>query len=120
MIITVASSDKLTLSMFSDYYKCIYDRDIKIVDITCLYSKEILTLKLEALSGIKIRNVLIKYKMKPQTKDIPSILTEKSSVLLLFDIYSMEPVIVKSIGSDTEAMITRWKLNIERFNQQKV
>lgn len=127
MIITIASSDKLTLSMFSDFYKNIYSPDIKIVDLICLYSSEIISSKMEEFVEIatKGRDVLIKYKIKTQTKDYPPIILEKSdilikfNILIKFDIFSTEPEIIKGFDPTTESLLNRWKMNIEKFNKQQ-
>jgi hypothetical protein len=120
MIITIASSDKLTLSMFSDFYKNIYSPDIKIVDLICLYSPEVISSKMEEFVEIaaKGRDVLIKYKIKTQTKDYPPIILEKSDILIKFDIFSTEPEIIKGFNPTTESLLNRWKMNIEKFNKQ--
>jgi hypothetical protein len=122
MIITIASSDKLTLAMFADFYKSIYSADIKIVDLNCLYSEDILSARIEEIVGMgnSGRDILIKFKMKTQTKEISSILIDKSDLLVKFDIYSTEPEVIKDCGSNTALIIDRWKKNIDKFNQQKI
>lgn len=121
MIITIASSDKLTLAMFGDFYKSLYSSDIKMVDLNCLYSGGILTTKIKEFLeiGKKGRDVLIRYKMKTQTKEIHQVLIENSDLLIKFDIFSTEPEIIKDCGPNTPIIIDRWKKNIEKFNQQK-
>jgi len=122
MIITIASSDKLTLAMFADFYKSIYSADVKIVDLNCLFSSKILTSKMSEIVkiGSTGRNVLIKFKMKVQTKEISSVVVEESDLLIKFDIYSTEPEVIKDCGSNTALIIDRWKKNIDNFNQQKM
>jgi hypothetical protein len=121
MIITVASSDKLTLSMFGDFYKSIYSSDIKMVDLNCLYSEDILETKIKGFLEIarKGRDILIRFKMKAQTKEVSPILIENSDLLIKFDIFSTEPEVIKDCGSDTYIILDRWRKNIERFNQQR-
>ena len=118
-IVTIASSDKLTLSMFSDFYKNIYSPDVKIIDLTCLYSSDIISSKMEELIELSKtgRSILIKYKIKTQTKIIDPIILEKSDLVIKFDIYSTEPELIKGLSPDTESMLNRWKMNIEKFNQ---
>jgi hypothetical protein len=122
MIITIVSSDKLTLSMFSDFFKSLYSSDVKIVDLNCLYSEDVISSKMEEFLEInsKGRDVLIKYKIKIQTKEIPLIITDKSDQVFKFDIYSTEPEVIKGSHSDIDSMLNRWKMNIEKFNQQKI
>ena len=121
MIITIASSDKLTLSMFSDFYKTLYSPDMRLIDLSCLYSEDILEIKINEISEMANggRDVFIKYKMKPQTKVIPPLLIEKSDLLIKFDIFSTVPEIIKEFGPETESILNRWKMNIEKFNAQK-
>jgi len=121
MIITIASSDKLTLSMFGDFYKSLYSLDIKMIDLNCLYSEDVLAIKIKEILeiGRKGRDIFIRYKMKTQTKEISPILIEKSDLLIKFDIFSTEPEIIKGCGSNTSIIIDRWKKNIEQINQQK-
>jgi hypothetical protein len=122
MIITIASSDKLTLAMFSDFFKSLYSSDVKIVDLNCLYSGDILAAKLKELTTIDSsgRDVLIKFKLKTQTKEISPILIDNSHVVVKFDIFSTEPEVIKEGGADTHPMLDRWKMNIEKLNKQKI
>jgi hypothetical protein len=122
MIITVSSPDKLTLSMFSDFFKSLYSSDVKLVDLTCLYSPEIIDskmLELATLSQKSKRDILIKYKTKPQTKELPQVILDSSDVVIKFEIYSLEPEIIKAKVLDVPPIIDRWKKNIERFNKEK-
>jgi|WetSurMetagenome_2_1015567.scaffolds.fasta_scaffold886830_1 hypothetical protein len=121
MIITIASSDKLTLAMFADFYKTLYNQDVLLLDFTCLYSTDILKSKIDDVKKISLtgRTVLIKYKIKIQTKEISVALLDSSDIVIKFDIYSTEPEIIKSEGTDTEAMLDRWKLNIQNLNNLK-
>jgi len=122
MITTIASSDKLTLSMFSDFYKTLYSPDMRLIDLSCLYSEDILKTKLNEISEMANsgRDIFIKFKMKPQTKVIPPLLIEKSDLLIKFDIYSTVPEVIKDFGPETENLLNRWKMNIEKFNAQKI
>ena len=122
MIITVASSDKLTLAMFSDFFKSLFSSDVKIVDLTCLYSPEILEAKVLELASISTksgRDILIKYKTKPQTKELSSVLLDSSDVVIKFDLYSTEPEVIKMKDPGSSHIIDRWKKNIELFNKEK-
>jgi len=122
MVITIASSDKLTLSMFSDFYKTLYSPDIRLIDLSCLYSEDILEAKINEISEMAKsgRDIFIKYKMKPQTKVIPTLLIDKSDLLVKFDIFSTVPEVIKDFGPETENLLNRWKMNIEKFNAQKI
>jgi len=122
MIITIASSDSVTLAMFMDFYKTLYAPDLKVLILNCLYSSDIISNNLIEASELsnKGRVVLITYKLKVQTKEISSDLIEASDLLIKFDIYSTEPEIIKTNDpTTTAAIIDRWKKNIEKFNKEK-
>jgi len=122
MIITIASSDNITLSMFIDFYKTLYAPDLKVLILNCLYSSDVISKNLkEALKmSVKRRTVLITYKLKIQTKEISSDLIEASDLMIKFDIYSTEPEIIKTNDPTiTSIIIDRWKKNIEKFNKEK-
>jgi len=119
MIITLASSDKLTLAMFSDFYRSIYASNALISDLSYLYSPDILSSFIDKIIEKSNRGaiVLIRYSIKTQTKELNPIILEKSDVLIKFDIFSTEPEVIKSLP-DTEAMVIRWKDNIAKRNKQ--
>ncbi len=119
-ILTIASSDKMTISMFYDFYKSIYSSDIKAVDLNCLYSSEVISSKIMELLDLsqRGRDILIRYKTKVQTKIIDPLVIEKSDLVIKFDIFSTEPEVIKGLNPSTEAIISRWKTNIEKFNKK--
>ena len=122
MIITIISPDKLTLSMFSDFYKTLYNSDVKEVDLTCLFSSDIIDGKIKEIlqTSLKGRTVLIKYKIKNQTKEFHPSVIEHSSMVVKFDIFSTEPEIIKSTGEETSNILDRWKNNIQALNSKKM
>jgi hypothetical protein len=107
--------------MFGDFYRSLYSSDIKMMDLNCLYSKDVLETKINGFLEVskRGRDILIKFKMKTQTKEIYPILIEKSDLVIKFDIFSTEPEVIKECGSNTSVIIDRWKKNIEQFNKQK-
>lgn len=120
MIFTVVSSDKVTLAMFYDFYKTLYDSNIKVIDLNCLYSSDIINDTFNALKSKSEvgNNFLVKYKVKVKINKIPSFVIDLSDIVLSFDIYSMEPEVIKSDGEKTSAIIDRWKFNIDKLNKQ--
>jgi len=120
MIFTLVSPDKITLSMFYDFYKTLYDPNIKVLDLNCLYSSGIIsdtfnTLKSESRVD---NNFLVKFKIKVKINKIPPLVIDLSDIVLSFDIFSMEPEVIKSNKEKVSPIIDRWKLNIERLNKQ--
>jgi hypothetical protein len=120
MIFTIVSPDKVTLSMFYDFYKTLYDSKVRVLDINCLYSSDIIndafnTLKSESKAG---NDFFVKFKVKVNLKSVPPIVIDLSDIVLSFDVYSMEPQIIKSNEEKTSAIIDRWKFNIDKFNKQ--
>ena len=123
MIVTIASSDNVTLAMFTDFYKTLYAPDLKALVLNCLYSPSIIENTLKEASDLshKGRVVFITYKLKTQTKEISSYLIDISDLLIKFDIYSTEPEVLKTNDPATSTIIIdRWKKNIERFNKEKI
>jgi hypothetical protein len=119
MILTLVSSDKLTLAMFSDFYKRIYSPYIKMVDINCLYSRQIVDSSLKDVRALSLKgkDILIKFKIKINTIDITPSIVENSDTIIKFDLFSMEPIIVKHSMTDIESIIDRWKKNINFLNK---
>ena len=124
MILTVVSPDKLSISMFMDFFKTIYlsDKNHVIHDLISLYSDQIQT---EIIKGFRKEYpettwVLIKYKLKkldPNKYVVPEYIKENSDYLLKFDRYSTEPEIIKPLDDNFFTEVTqRWKKNIEKFN----
>jgi hypothetical protein len=119
-IITIASSDKMTISMFHDFYKSLYSSDIKAIDLNCLYSSEIIASKIMEILDLsqRGRDILIRYKTKVQTKIIDPLVIEKSDLVVKFDIFSTEPEVIKGLNPSSESILSRWKINIEKFNKK--
>ena len=74
MILTIISPDKLTLSMFSDFYKSLYNPEIKIIDLNYMYSEDILANIINDLDSKTSKDrydILIKCLSKKWKKDMP-------------------------------------------------
>jgi len=125
MILTISSPDKLTLSMFVDFYKSVYDSDVKIFDLNCLFSDQILEKKMQDIKMYDVKDascvdrfVLIKLKTRIQTKQISPSIENISDFIIRFDLYSTEPEIIKmSVPEKIAPIIERWKKNIDMLNQ---
>lgn len=122
MIITIVSPDKISLSMFCDFYQSIYLNGVKsdIVDLGCLFDKEYQQrmyegYKKEFDDGV----LLIKYKIKFNTKieGLPEAVTKLSDHAIRFDLYSFEPLIMASVDQTyLLPILDRYRLNIKKLN----
>ena len=122
MILTIISPDKTSLSMFLDFYKTIYDCDVKIFILNSLFSQEVIEQKVEeALKVDKDSDDLkfIIYKTKPQTKIVPESVLKASLAVIKFDIYSYTPEIIKNEDQENKikSILDRWNTNMERMNK---
>jgi hypothetical protein len=121
MILTIVSPDKTSLSMFIDFYKAIYDENVKIFIFNSLFSKEVTENKLNEILKVEEENQNLKiiiYKIKPKTKIIPENILKASSAVIKFDIYSYTPEVLKNEdpGDQIQAILDRWNFNMEKLN----
>lgn len=126
MILTIASPDKITISMFVDFYRSLYDSSVQVYDLNCLYSEEVIKERVKFITELNknLRNkdqeiILVYYKMKSQTKNIPQILIESSDFLIKFDTYSTYPEMIKNEYPDIIGpVMDRWVMNIKKLNSE--
>ena len=126
MIITLVSQDKLSLSMFVDFYKALYDSGAEVLDLNSLVSKDVLdTIVGDAIKLHHDRTIseqaaiLIKYKTKKKVafEALPTEIVQKSTYIVQFDIFSTEPELLKNLDGKFAPVLERWKVNIERKNR---
>ena len=88
--------------------------------LNCLYSSEIIASKIMEILDLsqRGRDILIRYKTKVQTKIIDPLVIEKSDLVVKFDIFSTEPEVIKGLNPSSESILSRWKINIEKFNKK--
>lgn len=120
-IITIISPDKLSMSMFCDFYKSIYvgGYSLEIIDLNCIFSKEILNIKFNEFIDLhkKIDNVIIKYKTKSRSViSLPSDIERCSNYIIKFDIFSTYPEILKDYDDQGKLITERWNTNITNMN----
>ena len=122
MIITLISPDKLTLSMFSNFFRTIYSKNTIVIeqDINCLFSEDY---QENLIKDIKeniqeSETYIVKYKTKYNLKkSIPQSIIDSSDYVLKFDIYSTKPEILKVLDSVWfESVLSRWFTNIEKLD----
>ena len=124
VIFTVVSPDKLSQSMFVDFYKTENNgKDIVILDINSLYSPEIKNSTLDgAIKHIQGKGtednstVLIKYKVKKNDSTDLS-LTDmflKSDFVIRFELYSTQFSVLKATDKGSmETIASSWKKFVE-------
>jgi len=126
MIITIVSQDKLSLSMFVDFYKALYDSGAEVLDLNSLISRDVL----DTIVGDAIRlhhdrviseqaAILIKYKTKKKVafEALPTEIVQKSAYIVQFDIFSTKPEVLKDLDGKFAPILARWEENIEKKNK---
>lgn len=126
MIITLVSPDKLSPSMFVDFYKALYDSDALVLDLNSLISRDVLdTLVRDAVANNKERvlseqaAILIKYKSKKKValEALPTEIAQKSAYIVYFDLFSTKPELLKDRDGKLAPVLARWEANIEKKNK---
>jgi len=124
-IITIVSPDKITPSMFIDFYEKLYgDNKIVLVrDINFLYSKPVQEMMfVDALKEAKEKglSLIVKYTVKPNTDlskyMIPMCFLDDSDLVIKFDMYSTKPEVIKDRQEST-ALLEKWEANIASLNR---
>ena len=127
MVITIVSRDKLSLSMFVDFYKSLYDSDAPVLDLNLLTSAEILNEivrgKLDADSQRAESSemcILIKLKSKKDVDlvDLPKEIERRSHYIIRFGLFSTKPEFLKERDGRFRPIMERWEKNIEKMNGQ--
>jgi hypothetical protein len=142
MIITLISPDKLTLSMFVDFYRSLYSegREVLFTPINHLLSyekKNIIINDLIKKDSEDVKEKLVFVTLKSDKKEIldtdsmedrsnkylkliPLRLSEVSTYILAFDIYSVTPMVLKdrfrsAEDKSLEIVLNRWNENLKKF-----
>ena len=121
-IVTVISPDKLSMTMFYDFYKSVYvgDGSLSVLDINCLFSKEVQNAKTREFikANENSENILIKYKIKLKTVlSLPAEIEQNSDYIIKFDMFSNHPELLKVKDEKGKAMIERYILNVTNMNK---
>jgi hypothetical protein len=120
-IITIISPDKLSMSMFCDFYKSLYvgEYPLEILDLNCIFSKEVLNTKFNGFIDLhkKIDNIIVKYKIKSKSIiSLPADIERCSNYIIKFDIFSTYPEILKDYDGQGKLIAERWNTNITNMN----
>lgn len=119
-IMTIISPDKLSMSMFFDFYRAIFvgEDTLNILDLNCIFSKEAIDTKMDEFleSSENFSFGVIKYKLKVKTVlSIPQKIQYHSDYIVKFDMFSNHPELLKDAG-DGKAIIDRWDANIIKLD----
>jgi hypothetical protein len=125
-IVTIVSPDKITQSMFSDYFRKMNNMsEVVVLDINSLFSPEVQENALnQAIEHVKSGSnegssvILIKYKVKARTEPILNTLIEDSSELVVkFDLFSTHPIILKDLSEGSySSFFEGWMEHVEILN----
>ena len=126
-IITIASPDKITQSMFSDFCKKRNEgRAILVLELNSLFSLDVQKKALdEAVDYVNSHSdndsayILIKYKIKQKPElFLNEYITGLSDYILKFDLFSTHPEIIKDQDGDKALILTNgWREYIDHLNQ---
>ena len=122
-VITVASPDKIALSMFVNFINTYMGEGFKVGTLHSLMSTE--SAGLFALDFLETNNgkaIFSYYAKRKANKDpkvvLPSALIEKSDVVVWFNLYSTKMDIVKDECGFADLFSDRWNKSIE--NMEKI
>jgi hypothetical protein len=127
MIITVLSKDKISLSMFVDFYKTLYDSSAEVLDLNTLISSDMLDSIVRNAIGTNLDRAtsesaafLIKLKTKKSmiVEELPTEIKFKSDYIVQFDLFSTKPEVLKDRDGKFAPILERWEANIEKMNKQ--
>lgn len=120
-VVTVISSDRLTLGMFTDFLKSIYWKlqDIRAIDINCLLSSEFQASKFEETVKLGKCTLSRYFLEKKFTLVLPPVFIEKSDLVFHFIGTSMIPVILEDKTNFSASVLERWETNLKRMASQR-
>jgi bifunctional ADP-heptose synthase (sugar kinase/adenylyltransferase) len=119
MIITIASPDKLSISMFLSFMRFCLGKEFTTAMTQSLWSPEALyTFIDESLK--KTDKLLFSYYAKGKIKVDPlKVIPEKfitvSDIVVWMDLYSTDWNLIKDTSSQTPVLLDRWKKNIAKM-----
>jgi hypothetical protein len=118
MVITVASPDKISISMFLSFMKFCLGKEFSTAMTQSLWSPEDINKFIEE-SLKKTNKLLFSYfvrgKNNKDPKAIPAKFIEVSDIVVWMDQYSTDWNIIKNNSSQTLVLQDRWKQNIAKI-----
>jgi hypothetical protein len=125
MVLTLVSTDKVSLSMFVDFYKTLYDSDARVIDLNNVISSEMLNSIVKNAIGINIQRatsktsaVIIKLKTKKDMtlEELPPEIERNSTYIIRFGLFSTTPEVLKDRPGDFGPVLQRWDANIKKLD----
>jgi len=126
MLFTIVSKDKITLSMFVDFYRTLYDSDVQVVDLNTLISNDMIDSIVKSAMAVNMQRalskdstLLIKLKSKKNMtlEDLPREVVGSSTYVVQFGLFSTKPEVLKDKDGTLPAILERWETNIEKMNK---
>jgi hypothetical protein len=130
MVVTVISSNKITLNMFIDFYRYLYaqGKNIEFVPINILFSEEKKKSIIDSIGCDKYKDsvVFVPIKVPAKTREIkdtyesvlPSSLYNISDMVVAFECNSTTPIQIKGDTDTLTGIFGRWEQNITKLSQQ--
>ena len=119
MVITIASPDKISISMFLSFMRFCLGKEFQTAVSQSLWSPEAINDFIDE-SLKKTDKLLFSYYVKVKNKADPlKVIPEKfiavSDIVVWMDLYSTDWKIIKSTSSQTLVLMDRWKQNIAKM-----
>ena len=119
-VISVASPDKVSLSMFIDFMKFCLGARYSVGSLHSLVTEENTEAYLDGFLKENPQAIIGFFARRRKVFGpgiIPPKLLEVSEALLWFDLYANKPRIIKDDCGFSELYLPRWEKNIERMNK---
>lgn len=121
MVITIASPDKISISMFLSFMRFCLGKEFQTAVTQSLWSPEALNDFIDE-SLKKTDKLLFSYYAKGKNKIdpikvIPEKFIEVSDIVVWMDLYSTDWKIIKDNSSQTLVLLDRWNQNITKMGR---
>lgn len=120
MKVTIASPDKISLSLCTSYLKFCLGKEYHQGETHSLMTPEALKVYTEGCLKRSEKYIFSYYAKKKinaePLKVVPEILINNSDLVIWMNLYSMDWVILKDTSNQAPYYYDRWKKNIEKFN----
>jgi hypothetical protein len=123
MVITLVSEDKVSLSMFLDFYRTLYDSGVEVLDLNSLVGGDVINQIVRTFIGTHLNRsasdcaaVIIKVKTKKDTglENLPEEVQRKSDYILKFIPTQARPEALKSKNPALfDSILDRYAANLK-------
>ena len=117
----VGSPDKITLSSFIRYFIMTLDGGLHTGELHYLMSEEAKDVFVEDFSSKNPKGIFSYYMKRPPVQDfepikyLPKKAIDLSEVIIWFDLYSTEPVLIKDSQGIMTPILTQWQTYLSRL-----